>query len=823
MAVKYNEQQLEAINSNKDKILVLACAGAGKSTTLVSRAARLIADGVNPKSILCLTFTNKAGAEMSEKFKRMFPKVAPVPEFKTFHAFCYSIIVKDIEIRNALGYSKVPGIASDAILKEARETATIQTGILLSDDVISGKAPCPPRDRMKLDTWKKAYRKYLARLDLITFDIMSEEVSALFVSKHPATERYKNQYKHIMVDEFQDTDKTQFAFVGSFRDCNWFFVGDALQCQPAGTMVEMASGELKPIEQIVIGDKVKAYNAREAYYTTERSGKLVTKTAHHFADNIVEVKSANRSSKYTKEHLTYARIHTEGNEDARCVYLMCNSEKGWWRVGECSLFLYGGNDFGPKHRMHEEGADKVWILDICKNSRESSWYTEQLAAFKFGIPDTTWQFMNVGRYTPETMQELYDNIPDIEDRAKKCLEYFGRDINYPFFNKASDIHRHMSKIHMFELHVGNLIPGLMDIVVPEPFEDGYDAKQGYKARYHNTYEQITEIIECPPEEVYSLEVDHYHNYIADGILTHNCIYQFRGTNNKFIKMLSESPDWYKIRMDQNYRSTREICEFANKMSTYAKPTYRLELKGQRSGDAVVVKNGGMTSYNDPVYYPHIQHVFHQLEEHKDGSTAILCRTNNEVKWVVNFLSKKGVACTNSKKQQVIIPLIKAAGDLAYEMEYLASTLTKDNYNRWIRTFYGESMGITEFLEMFGSCNGITATHNKIEKIREILNTSEDGAAKANLILSKFKLVGLTCSPENNTPECVISTLVQAIESFQESSLYVGTIHSVKGLEYDTVFVIGVDQGVWLLNSEDNLNLYYVAITRAKEHLYVYTS
>lgn len=531
MAVKYNEQQLEAINSNKDKILVLACAGAGKSTTLVSRAARLIEDGVNPKSILCLTFTNKAGAEMGEKFKRMFPKIAPVPEFKTFHAFCYSIIVKDMEIRTALGYTKIPGIASDAILKEARETATVQTGILLSDDIISGKSPCPPRDKMKLDTWKKAYRKYLARLDLITFDIMSEEVSALFVSKHPATEKYKNQYKHIMVDEFQDTDSTQFAFVGSFRDCNWFFVGDALQ---------------------------------------------------------------------------------------------------------------------------------------------------------------------------------------------------------------------------------NL-------------------------------------------------------------------YSFRGTSNRYIKMLSADDTWHKIRMDQNYRSTTQICEFANRMSTYAKPTYRLELKGQRTGASVVEKNGGITSFNEPVYYPHIQHVFHELEEHKEGSTAILCRTNNEVKWVVNFLSKKGVACTNSKKQQVVIPLIKAAGDVAYEMEYLASTLTKDNYNRWIRTFYGESMGINEFLDMFGSCNGITSTHNKIEKIREILNTSEDGAAKAGLILNKFKLVGLSCTPENNSPECVISTLVQAIESFQESSLYVGTIHSVKGLEYDTVFVIGVDQGVWSLNSEDNLNLYYVAITRAKEHLYVYKS
>ena len=82
-------------------------------------------------------------------------------------------------------------------------------------------------------------------------------------------------------------------------------------------------------------------------------------------------------------------------------------------------------------------------------------------------------------------------------------------------------------------------------------------------------------------------------------------------------------------------------------------------------------------------------------------------------------------------------------------------------------------------------------------------------------------MNVSCTPEENTPASIISALVESIESFQESSLYVGTIHSVKGLEYDTVFVLGADQGVWTLDCEDNLNLYYVAITRAKEHLFVY--
>lgn len=531
MGVKYNETQLEAINSNHNKILVLACAGAGKSTTLVGRAARLIKDGVHPSSILCLTFTNKAGAEMREKFKRMFPKIAPVPEFRTFHAFCYSLIVKDPDVRAAIGYSKIPSIASDAIVKEAKETAKLQTKVMLPDDILNGKEPCPQRDKMKLETWKKAYRRYLARLDVITFDIMSDEISRLFTSKHVSVEKYKKQYTHIMVDEFQDTDGIQFKFVGSFTNASWFLVGDALQQ----------------------------------------------------------------------------------------------------------------------------------------------------------------------------------------------------------------------------------------------------------------------------------------------------LYAFRGTSNKFIKMLSVDDTWQKIRMNENYRSTQEICEFANKMSTYASNSYRIELHGQHSGLPVTVKSGGITSYNHPVYLQHLMDIVKKLDVCRNESAAILCRTNNEVNFVINYLGQQNIACTNSKKQTLIIPLIKAAGDIDFELEYLASILTKNDYDNWIKLSYTKDYTVDEFLELFDKSQDVRRAHKKIESIRQILATSEDAVSKASLILKKFNIVGVRCNPEESTSESIISALVDAIESFEESSLYVGTIHSAKGLEYNTVFIIGVNQGVWELNCEDNLNLYYVAITRAKEHLFVYTA
>ena len=54
-----------------------------------------------------------------------------------------------------------------------------------------------------------------------------------------------------------------------------------------------------------------------------------------------------------------------------------------------------------------------------------------------------------------------------------------------------------------------------------------------------------------------------------------------------------------------------------------------------------------------------------------------------------------------------------------------------------------------------------------------------------------------------------------------SKVYVGTVHSVKGLEFDSVYLLGVNGYTWKLNTEENQNLFYVGITRAKTHLYVY--
>lgn len=222
-----NEQQLQAINSTSNKILVMAGAGAGKTFVLIQRVSRLVNEGVDPTSILVLTFTNNAAFEMRERYRKQNPDTI-TPEFRTFHSFCYSLIVKDPMVRQAIGYMNVPRIASDAELKFIDRNARMQTNFHVSDKKMQNGLT-DPRDIKGREIYEKAKIRLLRQQNMITFDILCYDICKLFVNNDDCIHPYKRQYQYLFVDEFQDTDPRQIQFLNSFEDVNWFYCGDALQ------------------------------------------------------------------------------------------------------------------------------------------------------------------------------------------------------------------------------------------------------------------------------------------------------------------------------------------------------------------------------------------------------------------------------------------------------------------------------------------------------------------------------------------------------------------------------------------------------------------
>lgn len=223
-----NPQQLEAVNSDSSRILCLAGAGTGKTHCMISRIIRLVDDGVDPSSMLVLTFTNAAAFEMKQRYTRLCTS-SYSPEFRTFHSFCYYILCSNKAIRQKVGYDSVPQICDEAQFKKVNQSVSVQLNINISKSKLSGKQPMSPKETEQAKLFIKAVRRQMIKLNLITFDDLCYEVCKLFEDNDPSIQTYKLRFKYIFVDEFQDTDPKQYQFVKSFQDSNVFLVGDALQ------------------------------------------------------------------------------------------------------------------------------------------------------------------------------------------------------------------------------------------------------------------------------------------------------------------------------------------------------------------------------------------------------------------------------------------------------------------------------------------------------------------------------------------------------------------------------------------------------------------
>lgn len=530
-----NKEQQQVVNSTAKRILVLAGAGTGKTKVLIERIIHLVKQGVDPSCILSLTFTNAAAIEMRERYNSMVCEVTN-PTFGTFHSFCYGLIIHDFEVCSALGYSSIPEIAKDEDIKRIEMSIKTQCGIKLSHDILfHDSAPKRVSDVTPYRIFRKQYEQTLRKENLITFDIMCYGVCKLFANSEPCIQKYKDRYKYIFVDEFQDTDIKQWDFITTFQDANLLVVGDAKQ---------------------------------------------------------------------------------------------------------------------------------------------------------------------------------------------------------------------------------NL-------------------------------------------------------------------YSFRGSTSAIIKSLSNDSGWETIRLSQNYRSTKQICDFANEIhNSWKDAAYNLEIHSDVNGDAVQTLTDNSASGILPALM-----LDTILQSKSIGDTmAILCRSNAEVKNVIatfNFANIPFVtkqSDTISEKEHILLCAI----DSSHLISWVSNKLNTTEYADYLKlcalnpTFVNNEQA---FIKTY--YNRFSDYFDIILNIRKILNTDCFATGKIISICSILRIK----TPDNVAYVSVsqIDIIAKCIDYLHADiaksnvPIYIGTIHSVKGLEYDIVHLIGVGSKSFPITNEEQRNIYYVGCTRAKKKLYVWKS
>lgn len=239
MLEKLNPQQREAVCHTEGPVLILAGAGSGKTRVITHRIAYLIQQGLaGPASILALTFTNKAAEEMRERAAELVGKpVASKIGLSTFHAFCLRVLRAECE---HIGYRRnftvssegdtrtlVRRMLEDVVgVKESFSPAVVleRIGMVKCGRVLlpeNGKANPDekPATAAKYEKWLPAfYEQYQSSLrasNTMDFDDLLVLTLRLWREHPRVLARYQQQYRYVMVDEYQDTNRTQYELLSA--------------------------------------------------------------------------------------------------------------------------------------------------------------------------------------------------------------------------------------------------------------------------------------------------------------------------------------------------------------------------------------------------------------------------------------------------------------------------------------------------------------------------------------------------------------------------------------------------------------------------------
>jgi DNA helicase-2/ATP-dependent DNA helicase PcrA len=241
-----NPQQRNAVVHQGSPLLIVAGAGSGKTRVLTHRVAYLLAEReVRPGQVLAITFTNKAAGEMKERVAALVGPRARSMWVGTFHSMCVRILRAD---------GKALGLKSSFSIYDADDSTRLMT--LIARELDLDVKRYPPKsltaqvsnlknELVTATTWAdkassahekvlaEAYTRYQARLreaHALDFDDLIMTTVELLQEHREVAARYRERFRHVLVDEYQDTNHAQYVLIRALaRDAELAVVGDADQ------------------------------------------------------------------------------------------------------------------------------------------------------------------------------------------------------------------------------------------------------------------------------------------------------------------------------------------------------------------------------------------------------------------------------------------------------------------------------------------------------------------------------------------------------------------------------------------------------------------
>jgi len=237
-----NPRQREAVETTDGPVLILAGAGSGKTRVITYRVAHLIENlGAMPESILAMTFTNKAAAEMVERVDKLVGGLSVAkPLISTFHSFCVRVLRRDIEalrIPSATPGAPPIGLTMQFVIYDEADQQSVVKSVMRRLGIDDKQVT--PRSVLAHISWAKnhmldpqevylqssdpktervaqiyaEYKKELAKANALDFDDLLLEAVRLLKAVPAVREYYNRRFHYVLIDEYQDTNRPQYELM----------------------------------------------------------------------------------------------------------------------------------------------------------------------------------------------------------------------------------------------------------------------------------------------------------------------------------------------------------------------------------------------------------------------------------------------------------------------------------------------------------------------------------------------------------------------------------------------------------------------------------
>lgn len=957
-----NTEQRNAAETTEGPVLILAGAGSGKTKTLMHRIAYIIAsEKARPNQVLAVTFTNKAAKEMRERLAILLGERSEdrtfMPFMGTFHSICVRLLRFDGE------HIQIPKnyvIFDESDKQSAVKQALRQLGVSEKQyspssiaNMISGAkndlvSPSEYASLAKMPLQKVAadaygiYERIRRDAAALDFDDLIGETVRLLKTVPEVRAKWQQQFKYILIDEYQDTNAAQYSLVKLLtgEHQNLCVVGDDWQCLLPGSLVATNNGP-KKIEELSKGALVVSASGygRTNYFEVSARKKFV------YNGELVRIKTGSgKELVCTPNHVLFAQW---ARTDAYFVYLMYSRDKGY-RIGLAKGTRFDGkkHDVGLRVRANQERADRMWVIKTC-HSREEAAFTESLLAYKYGIPMLVFH-----AYANRSMQfgqryidAIYREVDTIK-RAKELMADYGLAFDYPHFMPQATTRNGVKKLNINVVLFGDkritqqspwsasrISANTTDRRDLQAFEAlGYNVRAGragtFRTEIHNIdygeLEQVVEVIKknndirvarysfmtdkkfafMPASQmhpgmivpifkegkvtddhvvavsketysgpVYDLDIENVHNYIVSGIVTHNSIYSWRGADFKnILNFERDYPNSLVVKLEQNYRSTKNILDAAHNVITknVQRSNKALWTKGL-TGAPVQIQHVSSESHEGELVVSRIKNnVDVRVRRYKDF--AVLYRTNAQsrameesfIRYGIPYRIVGGVRFYDRKEIKDLIGYLR----LLYQPSDRASFLRIVNVptrglggisvQKFLDWSSLQGWSLQEGLLRAAECGSLTPKARKsfadLGEMLARLKEASETMSLPDLIEAVIKRIGYLGHLDDGSlqaedraenvkelvsvareyidlglagflEEVALISDLDAVQADQDAVLLM-TMHAAKGLEFPVVFMIGMEESIFPSSRalydheqlEEERRLCYVGMTRAREEL-----